>query len=71
MAKLTFPTLAEQCLAEFREAKKTTSITKTAKKYDAFRDDEWPSTRVYVFPDGTTIRSTGAGRTHKAEALLP
>lgn len=68
---LTFPTQAEKCLANWKATKKTASLVKMAKKAGAFRDDEWPSKIVCVFPDDTKLEITGRGRAHSVEATLP
>lgn len=68
--KLTFPTQAEQALAEFREASRTTSLAVICKRRGATREQFWDRTE-YVFDDDTTLVVRGRGRAHKVEALLP
>lgn len=67
---LTFPTQAEQCLAEWRACTTTTPLETITKRFNAFRDDE-STTIVWVFEDSTTIHCSGRGASYKATAELP
>lgn len=69
---LTFPTMAEQALAEFRSSTKTTSIATIAKRMGATVEKEaWTGKRIYHFDDDTTLEAKGAGRGLQAETFLP
>lgn len=68
---LTFPTMAEKALAEFRAAARTVSLATIAKQHGADVERSWPCEIVYTFDDDTSLRVTGRGRAHKVEVLLP
>ena len=70
MTQLTFPTQAEQALAEFQSSRKTISLATIAKKRGAFVEKTWGET-TYVFDDDTSLVVTGRGANHKVEARLP
>ena len=67
---LTFPTIAEQALAKFRSAKKTTSLVTVAKHMKADVERRRDCT-IYTFDDDTGLIVTGRGRAHKVEVTLP
>ena len=71
MTKLTFPTDAEKVIAEFKAKTRTTSVRKFAFARGATLAHEWPRVQVYYFPDDTTLRVSGRGRSHTMEAFLP
>ncbi len=68
---LTFPTQAEQALAEFRSATKTVSLSTIAKRRGADREHEWPNTIIWTFDDDTSLVVTGRGQAHKVEVMEP
>lgn len=70
---LQFPTLAEQVLTEFRTNPQGASLFALACKRDATVERKgFPNASItYTFPDDTSIRTSGRGKSHKAEALLP
>jgi hypothetical protein len=68
---LTFPTIAEQVLAEFENATRTTSISTIAKQRGGCKEIEWPSTIVWRFDDDTSLTITGRGCNHSVEVHLP
>jgi len=67
---LTFPTLAEQAVAEFHNATHTVSLATIAKRMGAMKYFEYPTT-TYVFDDDTSIEVSGRGPNHKIETFLP
>jgi isochorismate hydrolase len=67
---LTFPTLAEQAVAEFRAATHTVSLATIAARMGADVEDEYPIRR-YIFDDDTSREVTGRGRAHKVETFYP
>jgi len=70
---LQFPTLAEQALTEFRTNPQGASLAGLARKRGAtISRQAFPNASItYTFDDDTSIRTTGVGKSHKAEALLP
>ena len=69
---LTFPTMAEQCLAEWRAiTDRTVSLNVIASRYGAQQFKEFGGTSEWVFNDDTRIVVTGRGPNHKAVAELP
>jgi hypothetical protein len=70
VTKLTFPTIAEQVLSEFRGSTVTQSINKIALKRGASRDDQYGEI-VWVFDDDTTLHIVGRGKNHRVWAELP
>lgn len=67
---LTFPTLAEQAVAEFEAATKTVALATIARRMgaDVKRTAHgWE----YTFDDDTSITVSGVGRAHKYETHLP
>lgn len=69
--KLTFPTIAEQVVAEFHSATKTTSIATLAKKRGADVEKSFDAGTTYRFDDDTSITLKGTGANHKIETHLP
>lgn len=67
---LTFPTMAEQCEAAFRNAARTVSIATIARRMGAERNRVYPVT-WYTFDDDTTLEVIGVGRAHKVTTYLP
>lgn len=67
---LSFPTLAEQALAKFRNSKKTISLVTICTEMDAQREDCYPKT-TWTFDDDTSLVVSGRGRNHTVEVLLP
>ncbi len=67
---LTFPTQAEQCLAEFRASTKTVSLATIAKRRGADVVQHWDH-KEYIFDDDTSLKVTGRGKAHKVETHLP
>lgn len=67
---LTFPTQAERAIEAWRAMLGTVPFKKAALAAGAFRDDE-PGEIVWVFPDDTTVRITGRGRSYRIIAELP
>lgn len=67
---LTFPTQAEQVLAEFKTAAKTVSLATIAKRRGADVMRDWQQT-VYTFDDDTSLVVTGRGKAHRVEVRLP
>lgn len=67
---LTFPTLAEQALAEFRSATKTISLATICKRRGAEKFFQYPVT-IWTFEDDTSVEVYGSGKAHKAVARLP
>jgi len=70
---LEFPTIAEQVLAEFRTRPEGRSLSLIATQRGAtVTRQRFPNAHIlYTFDDDTAIRTTGAGRNHTAETLLP
>lgn len=71
---LEFPTLAEQCLAEWKACTKTTSLVTLAAARDGERfDSSDPADRYieFFFPDDTSLRIRGTGAGHSVKVLLP
>lgn len=70
---LTFPTLAEQCLAEFNQSKKSLSISTIASLMGAQRIDEgfYPRQRVFYFDDDSSLVASGTGANLRIETHLP
>ena len=73
MAALTFPTMAEQAVAEFLDATRTVSLATIAKRREADVSHRGfaPRVTVYTFDDDTSIEVTGRGPAHKATTHLP
>ena len=67
---LTFPTMAEKALHEFRHATKTVSVAVIAKRMLADAEKAGGVT-VYTFDDDTRLVVTGRGPSHKVETELP
>ncbi len=67
---LTFPTMAEKALREFRDTTKTTSVAVVAKRMMADVERQRGRT-VYTFDDDTRLVVTGRGRSHSIETELP
>lgn len=67
---LTFPTQAEQCVAQFKSSPKTIAIPTIAKEMGAVVCKRG-STTEYCFDDDTSLTVTGTGRAHKIEVHLP
>ena len=70
MMQLTFPTMAEQVVAAFRNATKTVSIVTLAKQQGAHVTKANGVTE-YRFDDDTTITVRGKGCSHQVESHLP
>jgi len=70
---LQFPTLAEQALDEFRTRPEGNSLATIARRFGATveRTSTWPNEIIYTFDDDTSLKTTGRGKTHKVETLLP
>lgn len=67
---MTFPTMAERAIAEWRARTRTTSFNTIAKRYSAFQDHN--STAIeWIFDDDSIARITGRGKAYKIEAQLP
>lgn len=71
MTKLTFPTMAEQAVAEFREPGKTKSLATIAKRMGADVKKTFEGVTTYTFDDDTSVTVTGRGRAHKIETHWP
>lgn len=72
MSKLTFPTMAERAIQAFH-TRQYPSLAKACHAMGASTEKVWGA-RVaieWTFEDDTTVRSTGRGRAHQYEALLP
>lgn len=67
---LTFPTMAEKALREFRHAKKTVSLAIVAKRMGADAEKQGNRT-VYTFDDDTKLVVSGRGPSHRVETELP
>lgn len=67
---LTFPTLAEQALTEWRAATRTIALATIARRRGAQRIRNWQSTE-WIFDDDTSLVVTGTGRNHKVVTELP
>ena len=67
---LTFPTMAEQAVAEFRNATRTASLARIARRRGAEVERKWDHT-LYTFDDDTSIEVRGRGRAYKIETFLP
>lgn len=67
---LSFPTQAQQCLAQFNEAVSTVSIATLAKRMGA-EAEQTATTRIYIFNDDTSLVVTGRGKSHSVQVTLP
>jgi hypothetical protein len=68
---LTFPTQAEQCIADWRAiTNRTVSLAAMARERGAFFEQMFDC-KSFTFDDDTTIEIRGTGRNHKATAHLP
>jgi predicted lipoprotein with Yx(FWY)xxD motif len=68
---LQFPTIAEQVLDEFNNAKKTVSLATLAKKRKADKVTDFEGTTVYTFDDDTSLIVKGRGKSYRVSAELP
>ena len=69
---LTFPTMAEKAIADWRALTHTTPFERVAKAAGAFREAQGYTTEItWVFDDDTTVTCSGHGRAYKIEAHLP
>ena len=68
---LTFPTIAERVLEEFRSSSKTVSIATLARKRDADKETDFWGTTVYTFDDDTALIVKGRGKAHQVRTELP
>ena len=67
---LTFPTIAEQVLEEFR-SRKAQSLAAAARKRKPHINKRWPAVVVYTFDDDSSLEVSGRGKNYKVEAKLP
>lgn len=74
MSALTFPTIAEQVLAEFHQGAKF-PFAKLARLRGAEVERKWSDSGIivttYYFDDDTSITTTGRGKSWRAETHLP
>jgi hypothetical protein len=74
---LTFPTIAEQVLAEFNSSTKTVSIATLARKRGAHVNKThsyWMANKwmiIYTFDDDTSLITRGRGKSYRVETQLP
>lgn len=67
---LSFPTMAEQAIAEFESATKTVSLATICKRLGASVEKKYPTT-TYTFDDDTSVTVQGTGANHRYETHLP
>lgn len=71
---LTFPTMAEKALADWKAQTRTISLTIICERHGGQRETHWGSNGkeiFYVFDDDTVLSIRGTGANHKVETLLP
>jgi hypothetical protein len=70
---LTFPTIAEQVVAEFRAATVTVSISTIARKHNGSRavGNTGEKIKRWTFDDDSSLETTGQGRAWKATTFCP
>lgn len=74
MTTLTFPTMAEQALAEWNEKHILGGVGLIAKRHGADVERRWEGQLLiieYTFDDDTSLRTSGRGKAHRVEAMLP
>jgi hypothetical protein len=71
MTTLTFPTIAEQVLAEFRASTKTVALATLAKKRGADVTRTFEGEITYTFDDDTSLVTSGHGKAYKVRTELP
>ena len=70
MTKLTFPTQAEQALADWRAQTKTIALTTICVRHGGQRTGNKPRIE-YTFDDDSSISIEGQGQAHKVQTHLP
>lgn len=74
MSSLSFPTIAEQAVAEWKACTRTTSFETVAKRHGSekqiFHDFGGKQIKWY-FDDDSRATARGRGRSYKLEAHLP